>query len=255
MFKEGGIAPLRDFNLEPLGAESLFGEHARTAHTREVVLRLTGWHDDPRALGLLAREVIPSATCMAPGITGGGSGRPKPIPNMVHFPCLLPKTEVKTQVVVGDGQLQEIPWDAWDEQQQFGSLQSVPLIPEATPAAGTALVKTKLINLANGRSGDKGDVCNIGIMARDPRYFPYIKRSITEKAVAEYMRHLCKGGVTRFELPGLHAMNFVLTRSLGGGGLSSLVIDRQGKTFAQLILTGLDVEIPAELLPPTASKL
>lgn len=85
------------------------------------------------------------------------------------------------------------------------------------------------------------------------------------------MKHLCKGSVTRYDLPGLLAMNFVLTRSLGknhmkeiiavylilmfitgGGGLSSLVVDRQGKTFAQLVLTGLDVEIPASLVPSPA---
>lgn len=194
---------------------------------------------------------------MVPGITGSGSGRPKPIPNLVHFPCLLPKTQVKTNVVVGDGQVQQLEWDSWDDSQSFGSPSPVPLIaePQVDKMQQQKLVKTKLINLAYGRSGDKGDVCNIGIMARDPKYYPYIKRSLTETAVADYMRHLCKGSVTRFELPGIFAMNFVLTKSLGGGGLSSLVIDRQGKTFAQLVLTGIDVEIPASLLPADAAKL
>lgn len=192
---------------------------------------------------------------MVPGITGSGSGRPKPIPNLVHFPCLLPKTQVKTSVVVGNGQVQQLEWDSWDDSQSFGTPTPVPLIAAADVGKKQKLVKTKLINLAYGRSGDKGDVCNIGIMARDPKYYPYIKRSLTETTVAEYMRHLCKGSVTRFELPGIYAMNFVLTKSLGGGGLSSLVIDRQGKTFAQLVLTGIDVEIPASLLPADTAKL
>ena len=193
---------------------------------------------------------------MAPGITGSGSGRPKPVPNLVHFPCLLPKAEVRASVVVGNGTIQPVQWEKWDESQSFGSPSVVPLIPEASvDSTTTKLVKTKLINLANGRSGDKGDVCNVGIIARDPRYYPYIKRSLTGPVVVEYMKHLCKGTVTRFELPGLFALNFVLTQSLGGGGLSSLVIDRQGKTFAQLILTGIDIEIPVELLPANQAKL
>ncbi|KAG1080321.1 hypothetical protein G6F42_023393 [Rhizopus arrhizus] len=69
------------------------------------------------------------------------------------------------------------------------------------------------------------------------------------------MKHLCKGTVTRFELPGPNAMNFVLTHSLGGGGLSSLVVDRQGKTYAQLCLSGLEVEIPASMAPSVDAKL
>jgi hypothetical protein len=69
------------------------------------------------------------------------------------------------------------------------------------------------------------------------------------------MKHLCKGSVVRFELPGSHAFNFVLTHSLGGGGLSSLLIDRQGKTFAQICLSGLYVELPASIIPDETAKL
>ncbi|KAG2223262.1 hypothetical protein INT45_006988 [Circinella minor] len=255
MLKDVGISPFRGTNVETLGGESLYGPHAKKDVSREIVLRLTAHHDDTKALNLFAREIMAVGTCMAPGITGSGSGRPKPVPNLVHFPCLLPKTEVKASVVVGNDSLQTVQWEKWDESQSFGSPSVVPLIPEASVSSTTKLVKTKLINLANGRSGDKGDVCNVGIIARDPRYYPYIKRSLTGPVVAEYMKHLCKGTVTRFELPGLFALNFVLTKSLGGGGLSSLTIDRQGKTFAQLILTGIDIEIPAELLPADQAKL
>jgi hypothetical protein len=104
--------------------------------------------------------------------------------------------------------------------------------------------KVPLIKLAYGRSGDKGDCANIGIIARDPDYFPHLKRVLTEEAILEYMSHFCQGTVRRFELPGSHSLNFVLTKSLGGGGLSSLRIDRQGKTYAQMLLSGLMVEMP-----------
>jgi hypothetical protein len=107
----------------------------------------------------------------------------------------------------------------------------------------------------------------IGIIARDPSFYPYIKRSLTAQVVSKYMQHVCKGTVVRYDLPGLLALNFVLTATLGtticlffllnslmqfihlgGGGLSSMIIDRQGKTYAQLLLTGLEIEIPSNLV-------
>lgn len=97
---------------------------------------------------------------MAPGITGGGSGRPKPVPNLVHFPCLVPKSDIQTKLAVGDSAHQTLSWDAWDQNQKFASPPVVASIP--LPTTNAPLVKTKLINLAYGRSGDKGDVSNVG---------------------------------------------------------------------------------------------
>lgn len=191
------------------------------------------------------------------GIPGSGFYTfPSVLPKLIHFPALIPKSEVKTVVITGkDNKTFEVEWDAWDNEQAFTLPPSqVPEIPEYQgPTNG--FVKTKLINLAYGRSGDKGDVSNIGIISRDPRYLPYIKRSITEKAVADFMQHVCKGVVKRYELPGLHSFNFVLTKALGGGGLSSLVSDVQGKSFAQIVISALEVEIPPNLLPSSNAKL
>ncbi|KAI8989338.1 hypothetical protein BDB01DRAFT_698534, partial [Pilobolus umbonatus] len=188
LYKEMGVADFRSYNIEPLGGESLFGPHARTNDTREIVLRITAHHDDPKALALVPLETIPSATCMAPGITGSAAGRPRPVPNMVHFPLLIPKTQVSTQYVVGNGQLKTLGWGDWDKEAGYGRPSFIEPIP--APVLSEPLVKTRLVNVAYGRSGDKGDVCNVGIIARDPKYMPYIKRSITEKVVGEYMQHL-----------------------------------------------------------------
>jgi len=62
------------------------------------------------------------------------------------------------------------------------------------------------------------------------------------------MGHLIKGTVRRFELPGICGLNFVFTKSLGGGGVSSLLIDRQGKAYAQMLLS-CEIEVPSDLLP------
>lgn len=152
---------------------------------------------------------------MAPGITGAGAGRPAPMSNLVHFSCLIPKKEVPTFVCVGEhGKVEKVEWEAWDDNKNYVTPPSHVLYDNTVPETQN-LQKVKLIKLANGRSGDKGDVCNVGIIARDPQYLPYIKKALTEEVVAKYMAHLCQGSVTRYELPGTHALNFVLTKSLG----------------------------------------
>jgi len=94
-----------------------------------------------------------------------------------------------------------------------------------------------LEELAYARSGDKGDSCNIGIIARDPKYLPYIKKYLTEETVGEYFKHFVQGKVTRFDVPGINGVNFLLEQALGGGGIASLRPDPLGKSFAQMLLS------------------
>ncbi|KAL7322761.1 hypothetical protein PS15p_211718 [Mucor circinelloides] len=249
-YRENGIPEFRDFNIEAVGGESLYGpsNSKNASEIREVVLRMTGHHDDPEALKALSIELVSPVTNMAPGITGFFE-RTKPFPNLIHFPGLYPKGQVETILYIGN-QKKAVPWGTWDDSHSFQNPAPVTLVPEAIidDKQQQDIIKVKLIDLAYGRSGDKGDVSNIGIIARDPIFYPYIKRSLTAQVVLEYMQHVCKGTVVRYDLPGLLALNFVLTATLGGGGLSSMIIDRQGKTYAQLLLTGLEIEIPSNLV-------
>ena len=85
-----------------------------------------------------------------------------------------------------------------------------------------------------------GDSCNIGIIARHPTYLPYIKHYLTEEKVADFFAHYLdkdKGKVQRFDVPGVHAVNFLLEHSLGGGGIASLRPDPLGKSYAQMLLS------------------
>jgi hypothetical protein len=105
----------------------------------------------------------------------------------------------------------------------------------------------KLIDIAYGRSGDKGDGSNVGIIARHPEVYPFLKEHLTADVVKEHMKHICRGGVERYELPNIGALNFVLHQSLGGGGTVSLKLDAQGKTHASVLLR-MELEVPDELL-------
>lgn len=107
--------------------------------------------------------------------------------------------------------------------------------------------KVKLIKIAHGRSGDKGDASNVGIIARHPDIYPFLKEKLTTEVVKKHMKHICKGKVERYELPNIGALNFILHNSLGGGGTVSLKLDAQGKTHASTLLR-MDIEVPEELL-------
>lgn len=103
-------------------------------------------------------------------------------------------------------------------------------------------MRIRLIDIAHARSGDKGDTVNIGLIAREARYYPILVREVTPERVKEHFRDLCRGEVERFELPNLGGLNFLLHESLGGGGTVSLRVDAQGKTFsAGLLRMEIDV--------------
>lgn len=109
------------------------------------------------------------------------------------------------------------------------------------------MTKVKLIEIAHGRSGDKGNNSNIGIIARHPEIYPFLREHLTTEVVKEHMKHICSGKVERYELPNLGALNFVLNDSLGGGGTVSLKLDAQGKTHAFTLLR-LEIDVPDKLL-------
>ncbi|MGH9819212.1 MAG: AtuA-related protein [Pyrinomonadaceae bacterium] len=97
-------------------------------------------------------------------------------------------------------------------------------------------MKVELLKLAHARSGDKGDTANVGIIALKDEYYPLLVREVTAENVKRHFGEMVKGGVERFELPNLGALNFLLHESLGGGGTLSLMTDAQGKTFSTALL-------------------
>jgi hypothetical protein len=116
-----------------------------------------------------------------------------------------------------------------------------------SPSTPDKPVTVTLERLAWGRSGDKGDSANIGIIARNPEAMPYIWSHLTEDAVAARFSHVLEGDVTRYFMPGPCAINFVLTRTLGGGGVASLRNDALGKGFAQVLLQ-TPITVPHKLI-------
>lgn len=102
--------------------------------------------------------------------------------------------------------------------------------------------KIKLSEICHGRSGDKGDAANIGIIAFKKEDYPVIEKLVTADKVKKYFEGICFGEVERYEMPNINALNFVLHNTLGGGGTVSLKNDAQGKTLASALLM-MEIEI------------
>jgi hypothetical protein len=94
----------------------------------------------------------------------------------------------------------------------------------------------RVADLAHGRSGDKGDTCNVGLVAYDDEGFDLLRREVTAERVREHFGDLVRGTVTRYELPNIRALNFVLTGALDGGGTMSLRSDHLGKVMYAWLL-------------------
>ena len=104
-------------------------------------------------------------------------------------------------------------------------------------------MKIRLSELAHARSGDKGDASNVGLLANDARAYELIREQVTPERVAAHFREICRGGVDRYEVPNLLALNFILHDALGGGGTASLQNDAQGKSHGQGLLM-MEIEAP-----------
>ncbi|MCC6706557.1 MAG: DUF1446 domain-containing protein [Gammaproteobacteria bacterium] len=240
MFGERGLADYREVSVELLGAESTYGPHARGGATREVVVKIGVAHADKKALEIFAREIFPAATAMAQGLTGFAGGRPNVQPVIRLYSCLVPKSHIAIEVLLGDTRL---PVATPDGDHRHIEVQA----QEAGPATSVEGHSVPLRTLAHGRSGDKGDRANIGVLARHPVFVPLLAAQLSSAAVGAWFAHLVGGPVTRYPWPGLDGFNFVLEHALGGGGVASLRHDPQGKAYAQMLLD-IPIVVPAEWL-------
>ncbi len=103
-------------------------------------------------------------------------------------------------------------------------------------------MKIPLARVAHCRSGDKGDVANIGVIAWRDADYPILLREVTAERVKDFFGDRVRGRVERFELPNLSALNFLLYEALGGGGTVSLRIDAQAKTMGAALLR-MEIEV------------
>ncbi|KAL4230889.1 hypothetical protein ACF0H5_011263 [Mactra antiquata] len=248
IFKQLKIEDFTKVHIEMLGSEHNYGPMSNLPQgSRETVLWLAVHHKEKKALEILSREIAPAGTGMAPGLTGIVGGRPKVSPVLKLFSFLHDKEKFKIDIHMNGDHIETftpanvetcVHKDTW--------------IPDSKSSTSELMKGTctyRLEDLAYTRSGDKGNNCNIGVVARHPSFLPYIKQALTEQTVGEYFNHMFDNPdnkfVQRYDVPDINGINFVLHNVLGGGGIASLRSDPQGKAYGQMLL---DFEIKD--LPP-----
>ncbi|HVK59990.1 MAG TPA: acyclic terpene utilization AtuA family protein [Bdellovibrionales bacterium] len=207
-----------EVNLEVLGGDD------------EALLRISAAHPDPSVLEILAKEIAPAATSLAPGMTNLLGGRASVVPRVAMTSFFIPKRALPVRVVMG-GAVKDV--DVPGE-----SSAPVEKVRREPPTLLKLRGKRKLSEVAYARSGDKGNHVNIGVIARNPEDFILLQSYLTEERLIRYFEKYFDGEpeVEIWDWPGLNAVNILLKNCLGGGGAYSLRIDPQGKSYAQRLL-------------------
>ncbi len=241
-----GLPDFSETSVEVLGSEDQLGKAAQNGAWREVVLKIAAKHQSSEGIGTMLRAATGLALATPPGLCGFAGSRPSPSPVVRLFSTLIPRNQVAPHVDL-DGITIEYSEPVFAKQVDSNAFANQP--PESLGERVDG-VEVPLIKLAYGRSGDKGNKVNVGIISRRSEYYPYICASITEAVVTDRFSHFLQNtgpeAVTRYLLPGSHSLNFLLTDILGGGGVASLRNDPQGKGYAQILLMA-PVAIPKGL--------
>ena len=237
------IPDFDETSIEILGDNSQYSQLEGDSNNREVVLKFAAKHQDIRAVGIMLKESVGLGLATPPGLSGFVGGRPKPSPIVRLFSFLIDKKDLN--ITINDGNSSKTFEDADPEKFDLNSI-SRPKVPKVG-INDDKYVDVPLVKIAYGRSGDKGNKANIGIISRDEKFYPIICNYLTEDVVKKCFAKFLNGNVEKFYLPGSNALNFVLDDVLGGGGPASLRNDPQGKAYAQILLDEI-IPVPKSLL-------
>lgn len=237
---------LPDFTLTDtilIGGEASFGAHANPVGTREVISKLVVDHPDQEGAGIFAREQWAGISGMAVGTSINLGTTVLPMTGVFLF--LLDKQGITPRMTI-HGVTHELP-EAGGEPVTDTVSANLITAPTPSPQGDTTV---DLVQLAWARSGDKGHLFNVAVIARNPEYLPYLKAALSPEAVGEWYRHLGPDGeaprVDGYDVPGLNALNFVIHDALTGGINASTQLDPAAKGMAQMLLR-FPVPVPSAL--------
>jgi hypothetical protein len=248
MLRERDLVEFTRTRTDVFGTEMAYGAQARPMEVREALLRIVVEHPEKHAAEMFVREHHAGMTAMSVGTTVPMNFVVQPLSSIFSF--LLPREKVPVSIIF-NGSETPAPMAGPGAYRPQKTLQAT----FAPPAKDADPAKTvPLIQLAWGRSGDKGGLFNVVVIARKAEYLPYITQALTVDVVRDWFNHTFDDPdrrlVERFSLPGIDAINFVVHESLGGGIMASNRIDSVGKTMAQQLLA-----IPIPVSPALAATL
>ena len=192
-----------------------------------------------------APHLVARVLSTVPGISYlADQGRPRASEVVGYWPALVSKQRVSTHVTINNT---TTPVTSSAPRAALAAPTFIPPPAPLVPPSSGPSVRVRLDALCLARSGDKGDTANIGVIARSPAIYAWMLSSLTADLVKARFAGVCRGRVERHVVPNLLAVNFLLHESLGGGGTLSLLLDSQGKTYAQYLLA-TTVEVSSELV-------
>ena len=251
---KAGLPALEHTASEFIGDDSTHRGLTPPHLSTEVLLRLSARSAGRGQLDVY-RKLLPSMILSGPAGVAVTGGAPALSDVVSYWPALIPQEHALPVVTVleqhGPGGLRQVSESgplAWPVTKGGGGGDTPVADPWVLRAApGEPTIRTPLMRIAHARSGDKGDTANIGLIARSPQCYAWLREHATSARVKEWFADVCHGGVERYAVPNLWALNFLLEGALGGGGTRSLFIDAQGKTLSQALLR-CEVEFPVSLL-------
>jgi hypothetical protein len=173
------ISDFDETSIELIGSNSQYSTDIDETHdNKEVVLKFAAKHEDIRAIGIMLKESVGLGLATPPGLSGFAGARPKPSPVVRLFSFLIPKSKVPIKIIddkehdieVSHGEIYDFNQTIRPSKPEYNDIEE-------------ELIDVPLIDIAYGRSGDKGDKANIGIIARDQKYFPALCHYLTEEFV------------------------------------------------------------------------
>lgn len=235
-----------------VGSGSCWPSHLSTYEPNEIMLKFSVRDKSVSKIKDFGKALSTLILSGPAGMAVTGRGRPKPVPVIAYWPALMHRTRVQAKVLTvttrGDEEFFEINFPLRVRTtMEEKSAKKTAVVPRKTVKPTGRMVKVKLQEIAFARSGDKGDTCNIGVLARSPEIYEYLRVALTAEKVKTFFKGLTKGKVIRYELDNLHGLNFLLEETLGGGGTRALIIDPQGKTLAQALLQ-MTLDVPQSLI-------
>ena len=231
---------------EYVGADATWGPLSPGAEANEIYLRFGARDHDAAKLKEFSKMLPALILSGPPGVAVTG-GRPRVQEVVAYWPMLVPRERCTAEVTVVSGSGEESAEVTFTGPTGPGACEGTDTAIAEAPAPSGETVTVPLRRVAHGRSGDKGDTCNIGVIARHPALYGWMRDTLTAAWVKERFTGIAHGDVERFEVPNLDALNFLLHESLGGGGTLALKIDAQGKTLSHALLS-CEVEVDRALL-------
>lgn len=253
--KRAGLPPVRKWMTEYIGDDSTHRNLSPQSPAKEVLVRFGALASEKSTLQVF-RKILPSLILSGPSGVAVTGGAPSISDVVSYWPALIPQGTALASVWVGEfvaasgliskvSQTENIAWPV-----TRGSSDIETPAADKFTTSGLDLSKTCRLPLwviAHARSGDKGDTANIGLIARSPECYAWLRDSVSAAQVKQWFVGACHGKVHRYVVPNLWALNFLLEETLDGGGTMSLCIDAQGKTLSQALLR-CEMDVPVALL-------